>query len=546
MIYQIREFFGIQQQKDGVLLPAESAADARNVDTSDGNLRVAYGYSKHIPTIIPGNDRILRILVARGTTPKFYVVTENKIYAYSDGAWSGIYTFLPALTTTQISYYQTQISSVDYLIIATGNTQMVKVKLADNTAETFGTGEYAFQGTVSSYNAATKVVTLSAALTAEAIRHAPLDGITVDGTLLSVVSAAGATVTLSDTPEAEPTSGKTATIRGGGSNAKCNFVNMHYGRLICAGDPEHPCRLYWSAVPGDGRTYEDWLAVEGSEDASGGSVEVGDASGDAIIGISVLATETLIFKRYSNYRLRGDKPSTYVVERVENFAEQMSNASVVVKYNTPHFLTMSGLNYYDGTGVLPIDQGVRYLKTFFKTISSVMQSKGIHCNNVLYFTCKVNPASMYDDTIIQYDIARASYMLRDGFEIADLVVHDGRMYLVNGNRYIYEFNAGNDYDGEPISAYWRTQRTDLGAKNVRKQISSLMFRSSGGGMMKLTVSGDNSASVPFYSRLPDGITQIDVRADQSVMIDFTFENEAGSQFSIEGGLDILLEKEKKP
>ena len=138
--FHIQEFYGIQQQTDGALLPVTSAADARNMDTSDGNLSVANGYAKHLATILPGTDKILKLIVAREATEKWYVVTANKIYAFVDAAtdrWDAIYTFSPALTSTQIDYVQTQIGTDDYLIIATGETQMIKVKISTNAAEVF-------------------------------------------------------------------------------------------------------------------------------------------------------------------------------------------------------------------------------------------------------------------------------------------------------------------------------------------------------------------------------------------------------------------------
>ena len=68
--FHIQEFYGIQQQTDGALLPVTSAADARNMDTSDGNLSVANGYAKHLATILPGTDKILKLIVAREATRK--------------------------------------------------------------------------------------------------------------------------------------------------------------------------------------------------------------------------------------------------------------------------------------------------------------------------------------------------------------------------------------------------------------------------------------------------------------------------------------------
>lgn len=544
--YRIQEFFGIQQQTDGTLLPETSAADARNIDTSDGNLSVAKGYAKYISTVLPDTERVLKLIIARGTTSKFYVVTAKKIYVYASSAWSTVYTFATALTTTQIDYVQTQIGTDDYLIVATGETQMVKIKISDNSASLFGTGEYSFSGTVSSYDAGTKVVTLSDTLSAEALRHAPLDGITIDGTWLAVASATGATVTLSETPDTAPASPNTATIRGGGSTANCNFCDMYFGRFVSAGDPSAPSRLYWSAVSGDGRTIEDWLAVEGSADASGGYVEVGDNGGDAIIGLTVLSDRLVIFKRYSVYYLRGDRPSTYAVERVENFSERMSNASVVVKNNLPYYLTASGIQVYDGTGIVPINEGVRYLNSFFQTINTALQSKGVHCQNVFYFSCKVNSSSTYDDTVIVFDIARGAYMIRDGFEVADMTVHDGVVYLINGSRYVYQFNSGTTYDGTAISAYWLTQKTDLSAKGIVKQIKEIMFRATEGRFVMTTYGDVNQYSI---DRITDGIKGGFVTLPVKLLPTRTFqmriENKAGSSFSVTGGIEATFINEDK-
>ena len=540
--YRIQEFFGIQQQTDGTLLPATSAADARNIDTSDGNLSVAKGYVKYIATILPDTERVLKLIVARGATVKWYVVTAKKIYVWASPTWTTVFTFSTDLTTTQIDYVQTQIGTDDYLIIATGETQMIKVKISTDAAEAFGTGEYSYSGTVSSYNSGTKTVTLSGTLSAEAIRHAPLDGITINGTWHAVESATSTTVVLVDDPDPDPASPNAATIRGGGSNFSCNFCDMYFGRFFSCGDPTNPSRLYWSAVSGDGRTIEDWLSVEGSADASGGYVEIGDNGGDAIIGMTILSDRLMIFKRYSVYYLRGDRPSNYAVERVENFSERMSNASVVVKNNLPYYLTASGIQVYDGTGIVPINEGVRYLNSFFQTINSALQSKGVHAQNVFYFSCKVSSTAVYDDTVIVFDIARASYMIRNGFEIADMTVHDGIVYLINGSRYVYQFNSGTDYDGTAIDAYWITQKTDLSAKGVEKQISKVMFRADSGRLV-LTLYGDGIVRDEIDRPLSDdkgGFVSIPVKFTKSRTIQMKIGNKAGSSFSIEGGIEATF------
>jgi len=547
----INEFFGIQQQKDGALLPVGSARDCRNVTTVDGNLAVAKGYTKHIATIIPGADRLLKLIVKRGDTEKFYVVTANKIYSYSGSTWTTLYTFSAALTTDQIDYVQTLVGADDCLIIATGETQMIKIKLSDDTAVLFGTGEYSFSGTVSSYNAGTKVVTLSATLSAEALRHAPLDGITIDGTWLAVASATGATVTLSEAPAVAPASPNVATIRGGGSTANCNFVEMYFGRLLACGDPTNPSRLYWSAVSGDGRTIEDWLSVEGSVDASGGYAEVGESSGDAMRGFKTLGTELFLLKRHSVFRLFGESPSTYNFQQVETFSEPASNASIVVKYNAPYFLTASGVKYYDGTGVLPINGGIRFINSFLQTIHSVEESKGVHADNILYFSCKVDSDSVYDDTLILYDISRTfsdtsygSFTIRDGFQIADMVSYDGSIYLINDKRYVYLFNDGTSYDGAVIDAYWSTQITDMGNKLKHYQVTHVVFRG-GEGKMRIAVNYDTNSKAERVDVYDSSAPAKSIRIDTDLASSFglTISNLYGSEFSINGGIQICFREE---
>lgn len=546
--YQIQEFFGIQQQADGALLPPGSAADCRNMTTLDGNLSVAAGYVRHIASPFPGDEKVLKLIVARAEQPKFYVVTAAAIYAHgTDWAWRTIHSFAEPLFSEQVDYMQTQIAEDDCIVVATGSGQMLKIRLTDDEVEPFGTGATSFEGTVTAYDADTRTVTLSAELSATALRHAPIDGITIGELWYDVESAQGNAVVLGTVQETAPVVGAAASIRGGGSDAPCNFVGLYYGRLFAAGDPNAPCRLYWSAVPGDGRTVEDWLSVDGSADASGGFVEVGDAPGDAIVGLVVLDTQILIFKRYSAYRFYGNRPANFTLERVENHSEWMSNASAVVKYNIPYWFTASGMKYYDGTGILPAHDGVRFLHRFLQSGVSTRTSRGVHCDNVLYFTCKQNPEAVYDDTVIVYDIVRQSYTIRDGFGVADIAQHDGHIYLVNANRYVYEFNEGDDYDGAPIYAYWETQHTDLGSKLYKKQITDVLLRGSGGDFVLSVTAGGVTQKEPrrWVATAEGEVLDVQVRIDLANSFHLRLENRAGSRFRVNGGLDVLFGKEMK-
>lgn len=546
-IYNIGEFLGIAQHRDGSLLNTGTAIDARNMDTSDGNLSVAKGYVRKSSNAIPPSaGQILRIIPV--DEDDILAVTQNNIYHGTYSAWNltPIYTFTTALPTDcQIGYALGKINTTNVVVIGTGKTQLIKVNMGDTvTAEVFGSGLYIFETTVASY--ADKVVTLADAMSQDIQQKFVVEkGVYINGVFRKGSITSDTTITLDTTPGVAPVVGDTVKLRGGASDAHCNFVCMHNGRLFAAGDPDAPNRLYWSTIPGDGRTIEHWLAIESSVDLSGGYVEVGDTTADPIIGICELSTQILIFKRYSIYRLYGDRPSYYTVERVEKFTENMSNAGVAVKTDIPYWLTKSGIKLFNGADMQLLDGGQNYLCSFIDTIKTVSQSKAFTAKGKLYFTCRVGNTGTYDDSVIVYDTVNGTYMVRDGFKIADMCAFENTIYLINDTGYLYEFDKGETYDGQIISAYWQTQPTDLTLKYVNKQIKELFFRAEG---TVIIIETKNGSQANKERRVIQNDDMIDLPMNNQPCRRFSIRlsNEAGSHFTIYGGIQIWYEGKVRP
>ena len=545
--YSIPEWYGIQQQIDGTLLPVTSAYDARNMETGDGNLSVAKGYIKNIDTPVPGSEYILKLIVSQGSGGT-YVVTSGHIYAwvYENNAWSwkAIWTFSTPLVTKQVDALQTRIAMTDTILVATGDSQMVKIDTGTNTAAAFGAGLYSYNGTVTAFDATTSVMTVNPALDSEAQRRAITYGVIYgDGVYADVytINEAGTEITLEAALVSPPTANDNITVRGGGSDESVAYTELYSNRLFAAGDPAAPYRLYWSAVPGDGRTIEDWLSVDGSIDASGGYVEVGDGSADPIIGLTALSNQLLIWKRFSVWRLYGDRPSNYTLERIDKSSDIMSNAGVIVKYDAPYLLMPNGIHTYNNVSVVPVDGGVKPLRRFFDAGPDVSNSRGAYWDNRMYMTCKVETTSQtgYDNAIIVLDLARNAYMIRDGFEVADLAAVGSHIYMINGSRYVYEFEQGTSYDGQPINAYWLTQPTDFGRKMNRHQAMALYAHITG-NPAKVTVIGDyltpSKTLTPLTARA--GYTMLHFQTDRQYFIQYKFENINGGAFTFHGGINL--------
>ena len=167
-LYNISEFLGIAQHRDGSLLNTGTAIDARNMDTTDGNLSVAPGYERRSVNAIPtSSGRPLRLIPVDESN--ILAVTQNHIYhgTYNEWNLTPVYSFdSPLPADCQIGYTLSKINTTNVVVIGTGKTQLIKVNMGESvTAELFGSGLYIYESTVESYS--NKVVTLTDAMSQE-------------------------------------------------------------------------------------------------------------------------------------------------------------------------------------------------------------------------------------------------------------------------------------------------------------------------------------------------------------------------------------------
>ena len=574
--FSIPEFAGIQQQKDGRLLPITSAYDARNMETSDGNLSVAKGFSKAIDSAIPGDGTLLKLIPVDTSWASFYVVANNTIYMWSktNSVWRALFdndnldqyfhpyalAFSPALSTNQVDTLQTRIGDDDVILVCTGETQPYVIYNSSGNngyARKFGSGLYSYEGTVQSYASGTKTITLSTNMPDDALRRARIYGITYGNNIHAEVSSTFYnTLVLAETPTTPPAANDAVKISGGaGSNASVAYAETYANRLFAAGDPSTPCRLYWSAVPGDGRTIEDWGIVDGSEDASGGYVEVGDAHYDPIIGLTALSNQLLIWKKYSVWRLFGDRPSTFTLERVERDSDYVSNAGVLVYHDAPYFLTRRCIKTYDGVGVVPVESA-NQLKRFFESEAPIINnSRAALCNNRMYMSCYMPSAGEYDNSLVVFNLSNGSYMIRDGFSFADIAALGDDLFVLTSHRTVCQFDDSDTYDGTPFLAWWETQLIDFGRKMNKHQIMALYMQLAHGDV-KVVVTGDHDGACCeriVHHTDDDGYVTARIQADQSHLFSIRFENveetidneTSMSSFSIQGGVNIKFLSELK-
>jgi hypothetical protein len=240
-------------------------------------------------------------------------------------------------------FLEVNIAGYEHLLVSYGDGPIIKM-MESGIVGYFGSGEYAYQGEVTAY--ADKVVTVDGLMTRHIVNRLMMTGVHINSVHHEVESVDGNAITLKETPTPAPEIGQSVEVTGGLSDAPVRFIEMHYGRLFAAGDKRYPVRLYWSQVPGDYRSIEDWTADDASENTGGGYVEVGSNS-DPIVGMCALSNQLLIFKRDSLYRLLGDRPSNYRIVQVNAEIEETTNDAIILYGDTPIWMTKAGLYFFD-------------------------------------------------------------------------------------------------------------------------------------------------------------------------------------------------------
>lgn len=470
--YRIPAFYGVHQGMAENRINEGESPDACNMETAGGRLSVAKGYVRASDTLFPAPEEVKRLFVwSRAGGEQYLCATGQKLYALNPGAlsWTLLYTFSASQQSAQADFQIAKIGNTEYLLLATGVSQIVKWDGTSETAEPFG-------------------------------------------------SAAGL------------------------SDAAVGCIELYCSRLFAAGDAAHPARLYYSQVPGDERSIENWSSAEASENASGGFAEIGTDS-DPITGLFALSNQLLILKRDSIYRLLGDRPGNFRIQPVASSLRRITRPACARAGDVLYFLTEDGLYYFDGQSVNR-KADAAYVEDFLGN-ADLTACAAAACRDRLYFAVREQEASGANDALLVCDLSRGTYMFRRGFLARGLAASGGMPYILDGAGAVCRFDEGDAYAGARIDAYWKTPMTDLDSKAVNKRLEELFLRGSGG---ILSVEAITEIGTVYDERLMPGagekILELRLTGDGRAF-QLVFRNVNGSHFTIDGGVELVLDAQRR-
>lgn len=323
---------------------------------------------------------------------------------------------------------------------------------------------------------------------------------------ISVNATAGTTTITLDpsTTTRFQSCGRYLKIRGGVSLYAVQTLAMYYGRLFAAGDNSSRNRLYWSELPGDGRTIEDWSMDDASADTSGGHTDIGAAS-DPITALFALPGQLLIFKQSSLWRLTGAYPSVYTVGLVQTGILPVCATAIIEVGGVPYWLNAEGLWYYDGSAIQALDTS--------RNVQSIIREAGLNLfdengdgtvfaeyyDGQLFFSI--------DGTLLVFDLRTGAITRRiapDGKSFYRVCAMEDTLYCcmaqpitpTSPNQYAVTFTVDKfrtrDYAGHDAApAVWESPEIDLGSLIYDKRIQK--FCADLTGSVKITISGESGS-----------------------------------------------------
>ena len=265
---------------------------------------------------------------------------------------------------------------------------------------------------------------------------------------------------------------KTPAIGNDFAGVKFAVLGRHAERIWGTGATGYPDSVFYS------RPYDpfDWTAVADTPEMGGGVIKQPSWDGDAFIALEPFGGYLLAIKRNTAYEIRGTDPSSFTITQAYGTDGPVQPATVCTDRTTAYFLANGGIGRYDGTSITLLSRDALYETTRMMMEGRQENATACVCGHVYYLALCVKQSEgdviTENNTVIEYDTERGTFMLRSGLRVKDFYALDGRVYFTQADN-PYEVLRYNDpesgsYLGMPIESLWETAWLDLGKSYMKR------------------------------------------------------------------------------
>lgn len=331
-----------------------------------------------------------------------------------------------------------------------------------------------------------------------------------------------------------------------GKQLKFAHIERHHERIWGCGQPGEPDNLYYS------KPYNclDWTQDDVNPELGGGLIQQPTWDGDHFIALKRFGPYLAACKRNSMYLIRGTDPSTYTIEEVYGSDAPAAAASIAVDGGQMLYLSQNGMAVYDGNSAQMLAKNALFEVMNLRTTTCEKQATACIAKHVYYLALPIRESAYdtettYNNTIIEYDILRGTFLLRTGIKVKTMLAAGGIVYFTTADEpyQVYKLGSGTGYNFGDVNAYWQTGWFDLSGKNVIKSAFEIRFYAKGGtgAVMNVTVETEKkqkTKSVPLTEAGKMHKVRIQCKGKRFRL---RFETTGTQEWSIIGGVQIKMD-----
>lgn len=190
----------------------------------------------------------------------------------------------------------------------------------------------------------------------------------------------------------------------------------------------------------------------------------------------------LAVKESTLFEIRGTDPSSFTISEAYGTDGPIEARSIATDRMNMLFLAQNGIGLYDGASLQLLSRDALYETMRMRAQDKMQLATACVCDHVYYLALSVREKASdvlsENNTVIEYDTERGTFMVRTGLRVKDFFALDGVVYYTDAQspyevmRYSDENAQG--YNGQPMHSLWETTWLDLG-KAYRKRDFVLRF-----------------------------------------------------------------------
>lgn len=256
------------------------------------------------------------------------------------------------------------------------------------------------------------------------------------------------------------------------SNLKFAQLGRYAERIWGIGDSRYPDSIFYS------KPYNpfDWNPDTDVPEQGGGVVNHPTWDGESFVAITPFGGYLIASKQSTLYEVRGTDPSNFQISAAYGTDGPMYGTTIGVDRTLMLFLSRAGIGMYNGSTLSLLSKNALY-ETMDRRVPGLEQlATACVCNHVYYLALAVqeddDPEVTSNNTVIEFDTLRSTFMIRKGLNIKDFFTINGEIYctLAEEPYRIVKYNDSESvtYSGTIIHSVWETPWLDLGKRVMKR------------------------------------------------------------------------------